>query len=188
MGQGLGLIGIQQHDIASRRLLTAQLQTQPDRGDLVSVLPAFQRVPRTTPAEAPFFRRRTLRRDREIPVPVWRSTSAHHRGSVQLVRFRTGSRRSAPATANACSPFAVEGPGASVARNAPTRPRRTIAASGERNRRSHQPTLAMTVAASTSSCRAPGSSPRTGSGPAPTTFSSPEQHSRGWWPFGHHDE
>lgn len=53
----------------------------------------------------------------EICVPVWRSISAHNRGSVQFVRFSTGSRRTALATARAFSPFSGDGPGASVVRN-----------------------------------------------------------------------
>jgi hypothetical protein len=54
MGQGLGLIGIQQHDIAHPGLLAAQSKTRPDTVDLVRVLPPFQRVTRTAPAEPLF--------------------------------------------------------------------------------------------------------------------------------------
>jgi hypothetical protein len=122
MGQCLGLIGIKQNDIAGPCLLTPYPETQADAVDLVRVLPALQRVSRAAPAEPPFCLSRTLRREREIRVPVWRSTSALNLGKVQLVRFSTGSRSKALATARARSPFSADGPGARVERNASTAP------------------------------------------------------------------
>ena len=122
MGERLGPIAIQQNDIAGPNLLTPYLETQSDAVDLVRVPAAFQSVPRTAPAEPPFCLSRTLRREREMRVPVWRSTSTHNRGSVQLVRFATGPRRTAFAISRARSPFSADGPGARVERNASTPP------------------------------------------------------------------
>src|SRR3984893_9562440 len=125
MRQRLGLVAIQQNDIAGPCLLTPYLETQSDAVDLVRVLAAFQRVPRTAPAEPPFCLSRTLRREREMRVPVWRSTSAHNRGGVQLDRFSTRPRRTALATSRARSPFSADGPGARVERKASTPPSAT---------------------------------------------------------------
>src|ERR1700730_18192463 len=125
MGQRLRLIAIQQNDIARPGLLAPYLETQSDAIDLVRVLAAFQRVPRTAPAEPPFCLSRKRRREREIRVPLWRSTSAHNRGSVQWVRFSTGPRRTALATSRARSLFSADGPGARVERKASTPPSAT---------------------------------------------------------------
>ena len=122
MGQGLRLISIKQNDVAGPGLLAPDLETQSNAVDFVRVLPPFQRVSRAAPAEPPFCLSRVLRREREIRMPVWRSISAHNRGNVQLVRFSTGSRSKALATARARSPLSADGPGARVERNASTPP------------------------------------------------------------------
>lgn len=70
MGQRFGFIAEQQNDVTSLGLLAAQLKTQPDTLDLTGVLTPLQRVPRPAPAEPPFCLSRTLRREREMRVPV----------------------------------------------------------------------------------------------------------------------
>lgn len=91
--------------------------------------PAFQRVPRRA-LPAPLFAGARLSGASE------RSTSANDRGKVRLVRlvrFSTGLRSTALATARGRSPL-----GPAPMRNAMPRPRirRTIAANGARNQRS----------------------------------------------------
>jgi hypothetical protein len=90
MRQSFRFIGVEQHDVARSRLGLAQLQAQPNSVDRLSILLTVQRVPRPTPAKPPFSLSKMLKCDFEMRAPVWRSTCAHNRGSVQLVRFSTG--------------------------------------------------------------------------------------------------
>jgi hypothetical protein len=109
MCQGLRLISVKWSDVTDLGLLTSCMEGQSNMVDLVRVLPALRRVPRLAPAEPPFCPSGTLRREREMRVPVSRSISACNRGKVQLVRFSTGSRSTALATARVRSPFSPEG-------------------------------------------------------------------------------
>ena len=112
MGKGLRFIGEQQYDVAGQRLSFEQLQTQARTLNRLCVLAAFQGVAGPFAGKAPFLRSTTDSRDREIRWPVRRSISAESRGSVQLVRFSTGTAKSSRATARAASALTGERPGA----------------------------------------------------------------------------
>src|SRR4051794_14089156 len=101
MGEGFGLVGEQEHDIARLGLRFEQLPAQARSVHGVGVLPTFQRVAGSPPAEAPFFLSTTDSREREMRTPARVSISSANRGSVQLGRAATGPDRTSPATAKA---------------------------------------------------------------------------------------
>jgi hypothetical protein len=102
MRQRFALVAVEQNDIASFRLLFAQLQTQADPFDLVGGLAALQRVPRPSPAEL-FLRNALDNCERLICIPSRASISARSRGIVQLCRSATGCSSRGMATRNAAS-------------------------------------------------------------------------------------
>ena len=112
MGEGLGLIGKQQDDVACQRLLLEQLHPEPRTRQALRVLPALQRVAGPLAGIAPFLRSTTESREREMRWPVRRSISSESRGSVQFARFSTGRAKTSPATAKAASAFTGTRPGA----------------------------------------------------------------------------
>ena len=138
MGQRLGLIGIKQNDIAGPGLLAPNLETQADAVDLVRVLPTFQRVSRAAPAEPPFCLSRMLGVNEKsacrsgVRPPRIIAARSSWVGSP-LVR---GARRWPPPGPVHLSPPTDQAP----EWTAMPRPRlrRTIVASGARNRRLHQ--------------------------------------------------
>src|SRR5512134_4100016 len=89
--QRFRLVLEQQYDVAGVRLLLQQTQPQTGAIDGIGVLAAFQRVPRSPPAKAPFFRITTLSRDLEIQTPVCAAIAFCRRGKVQFARSDTSS-------------------------------------------------------------------------------------------------
>ncbi len=56
VGQGLGLVLKEQHDVSRQGLLLQELHPQPGPVNRLRILPTTQRVPREPAPEAPFFR------------------------------------------------------------------------------------------------------------------------------------
>src|SRR5215210_8170646 len=112
MGERFGLVREQKHDVTRLGLSLEQLPAQARPVDGVGVLPTFQRVAGTPPAEAPFFLSTTDSREGEMRTPARISISSANRGSVQFGRSATGPDRTSSATANARSALTGAGPGA----------------------------------------------------------------------------
>src|SRR3954467_14732612 len=112
MGKGFGLVAEQEHDVARLGLCLEPLSAQARPVHGVGVLPTFQRVAGSPPAEAPFFLSTTDSREREMRTPERVSISSAKRGSVQFGRSATGPDRTSSATASARSALTGAGPGA----------------------------------------------------------------------------
>src|SRR3954454_23738508 len=112
MGERFGLVAEQKHDVARLGLGLEQLAAQARPVHGVGVLPTFQCVAGSPPAEIPFFRSTTESREREMRTPARVSISSARRGSVQFGRSATGPDRTSSATARARSALTGAGPGA----------------------------------------------------------------------------
>src|SRR3954471_20958545 len=112
MGEGFGLVAEQEHAVARLGLCLEQLSAQARPVHGVGVLPTFQRVAGSPPAEAPFFLSTTDSREREMRTPERVSISSAKRGSVPFGRSATGPDRTSSATASAHSALTGAGPGA----------------------------------------------------------------------------
>src|SRR3982751_3403845 len=112
MGERFGLVAEQEHDVARLGLGLEQLSAQARPVHGVGVLPTFQRVAGSPPAEAPFFLSTTDSREREMRTPARVSISSAKRGSVQFGRSATGPDRTSSAIASARSALTGAGPGA----------------------------------------------------------------------------
>src|SRR3954467_75709 len=112
MGERFGLVAEQKHDVARLGLGLEQLSAQARPVHGVGVLPTFQCVAGSPPAEIPFFRSTTESREREMRTPARVSISSARRGSVQFGRSATGPDRTSSATARAHSALTGAGPGA----------------------------------------------------------------------------
>jgi hypothetical protein len=130
MGQRLGLVGRQQHDVAGVGLLLQQLEPEPGAVYGVGILPAVQTVPGPAPSEAVFFSA-LLSWDLEIDTSLCRAISACKRGKVQLARSATGALSNPSTTADAASLLSGSRPPRSPAR----RPSTPSAANQLRHRR-----------------------------------------------------
>src|SRR6202163_1684033 len=124
MGECLRFVAEQQGDVAGLGLLLQQAQAQARAVDRIGVLPAFQRVARPAPGEAPFFST-TLSRDFEMRSPVRFSISSARRGKVQFGRSDTPGANTSSITDKAARAFTGSGPGAMRARSpaTPSRPK-----------------------------------------------------------------
>src|SRR3954447_19919011 len=112
VGERFGLVAEQEHDVARLGLGFEQLSAQARPVHGVGVLPTFQRVAGSPPAEAPFFLSTTDSREREMRTPERVSISSAKRGSVPFGRSATGPDRTSSATASAHSALTGAGPGA----------------------------------------------------------------------------
>src|SRR3954465_15823395 len=112
MGERIGLVAEEQHDVTGLSLRFEQLPAQARPVHGVGVLPTFQRVAGSPPAEAPFFLSTTDSREIERRTPARLSISSAKRGSVQFGRSATGPDRTSSATARARSALTGAGPGA----------------------------------------------------------------------------
>src|SRR5215210_4566012 len=112
MGERFGLVAEQKHDVARLGLRFEQLPAQARPVHGVGVLPTFQRVAGSPPAEAPFFLSTTDSREGEMRTPARISISSANRGSVQFGRSATGPDRTSSATARARSALTGAAPGA----------------------------------------------------------------------------
>jgi len=124
MGERLRLVAEQQRDVAGFGLLFQQAKAQAGAINRIGILPSRQRVPGSSPDEAPFFST-TLSRDCEIRSPVRRSISSCRRGRVQFGRSAISGAKTCSITDNAACSLAAAGPGALRARNpaTPLRPK-----------------------------------------------------------------
>ena len=119
MGQRLGLVGEEEHDVPGFGLLLQQLEPEPGSRDGIGVLPAVQAVTGTSPAEAVFFSA-LLSCDFEIVTAPWRATSACSRGKVQFGRSVTGALSNASTVSSADVLFVASRPACSPARSPAT--------------------------------------------------------------------
>src|SRR5713101_2760603 len=115
MGQHLGLVLRQQHDVAGIGLLLQELEPEPGAVDGIRLLPAEQAVARSAPAVAIFFSV-LLSCDFEIETSACRAISACSRGNVQFARSATGAVNNDAATLAAASLFTASRPARSIAR------------------------------------------------------------------------
>ena len=122
MGERLGLVAKQEHDIARLGLRFEELAAQARPVHGVGLLAALQGVARPAPAEPPFWRSTTDSREREMRTPERFSISFAKRGSVQFGRSATGCDKSSCATASARSAFSGADPGATDAFSASAPP------------------------------------------------------------------
>ena len=111
MGQRLGLVAEEKHDVAGFGLPFAQLQAQADPLHLAGDSAPLQRVPRSPPAEV-FSRNALDSCERLMRTPSRASISARGRGIVQLAPVGHGRSRNGVTRRNAASLFTGTGPGA----------------------------------------------------------------------------
>src|SRR4051794_36293164 len=122
MGERFGLVAEEPHDVTGLSLRFEQLPAQARPVHGVGVLPTFQRVAGSPPAEAPFFLSTTDSREIEMRTPARLSISSAKRGSVQFGRSATGPDRTSSATARARSALTGAGPGATAVFSASSPP------------------------------------------------------------------
>lgn len=119
MGQSLGLVLRQQHDIARLSLLFQELEPEPGTIDRVRILSGEQAMSRSAPSVAVFFSV-LLSCDFEIDISACRAISACSRGRVQFVRSATGAANNEATTLAAASLFTALRPDRSRARSPST--------------------------------------------------------------------